>query len=401
MRILQLTNKVPWPPNDGGAIAVLTLSKGFFLHGHQVTVLAMNTDKHHVHSDEIPEHLRQQIDFRLVDVSARITPYGVLRNLLFSDLPYHAERFLSEDYNRALIRLLDEEYFDVIQLEGLYLCPYIPLIREHSKALIAYRAHNIEYEIWQRTERLAKGFRKIYLKLLSGRLRKFERSFLNKYDVLVPITDRDGAILDQMGNTKNRHTSQAGIDLSTLVPTAKGLEYPSLFYIGALDWGPNQEGLLWFLKYCWPRILQNHPGLKFYVAGRNAPAWLEARLKTAGLVYLGEVDDAHRFMSSKAIMLVPLFSGSGMRVKIVEGMALGKAIISTSIGCEGIPAKDRETVLIADDADSFVRAVAELAANKSLFDKLCKQAVDLIRVKFDNLAIVGSLIDFYKQHLHD
>lgn len=401
MRILQLTNKVPWPPNDGGAIAVLTLSKGFFLHGHQVTVLAMNTDKHHVHSDDIPEHLRQQIDFRLVDVPARIMAWGLLTNLLFSDLPYHAGRFLSEDYSRALIRLLDEEHFDVIQLEGLYLCPYIPLIRKHSKALVAYRAHNIEHEIWQRTERLAKGFRKIYLKLLSRRLKKFELSFLNEYDVLVPITDRDGAMLDKMGNTKNRHTSQTGIDLSTLVPTAKELEYPSLFYIGSLEWGPNLEGLIWFLEQCWPKIRRTHPDLRFYVAGRNAPGWLEGRLKAEHVVFLGEIENAYRFMNSKAIMLVPLFSGSGMRIKIVEGMALGKAIISTSIGCEGIPAKDRETVLIADDADSFVWAVDELVANKSLFDKLCKQAVDLIRVQFDNLAIVGSLIDFYKQHLHD
>jgi len=401
MKILQLTNKVPWPAKDGGAIAILTLSKGFFLHGHQVTVLAMNTEKHHIYAEDIPENIAEQVDIRLVDVPARISGWGIVKNLLFSNLPYTAQRFLHEDYSNALIRLLKSDSFDVIQLEGLYLCPYIPLIRRHSKALIAYRAHNIEHEIWQRTAAMVGGIRKMYYRILVHRLKKFEKTWMNQYDVLVPITDRDGQLLDELGNTKCRHTSQTGIDLSQLVPTAKELEYPSLFYIGALDWGPNQEGLFWFLRYCWPKIQQQHPQVKFYVAGRNAPQWMKERLIQSGLVYLGEVDDAHRFMSSKAVMLVPLFSGSGMRVKIVEGMALGKAIVSTTIGCEGIPAQDHESVLIADDVDGFVRAVNELVTNKVLFDKICKNAVGLIRDKYNNMAIVGSLIDFYKQQLHD
>lgn len=400
MRILQLTNKVPWPPTDGGTIATLALSKGFFLLGNQVSILAMCTEKHHTRLDEIPEHLAAQIDFNLVEVPAKISFPGALSNLLFSNLPYIATRFISEDYSRALIRLLDEKEFDVIQLEGLYLCPYIPLIRKHSKALIAYRAHNIEHEIWDRSKRLAGGFQRIYLALLTKRLRKFELSYLNEYDVLVSITERDGAMLDKLGNTKLRITSQTGIDLSTLVPTAKDLEFPSLFHIGSLEWGPNQEGLLWFINDVWPLIHQKYPELKFYIAGRNAPGWLAQRLKLANVVFLGEIEDAYQFMNSKAIMIVPLRSGSGMRIKIVEGLALGKAIVSTSIGVEGIAAENREHILIANEPQEFVEAVGELIEKKELYKKLCKNAVQFIRDKFDNLAIVSSLIDFYNKQLN-
>jgi len=159
--------------------------------------------------------------------------------LLFSRLPYNAERFVSDEYSVELIKLLAEKNFDVIQLEGLYLCPYIPVIRKHSKALIAYRAHNIEYEIWERTATLSKGFRSHYLRNLSKRIKRFEISYLNSYDILIPITDRDGKILDSLGNTKPHHTSQTGIDFASLVPTAKKLEFPSLFHIGALDWAPK------------------------------------------------------------------------------------------------------------------------------------------------------------------
>ncbi|WP_163717057.1 glycosyltransferase family 4 protein [Mangrovibacterium lignilyticum] len=401
MRILQLTNKNPWPPTDGGAIATLTLSKGFFLLGNQVTILAMNTAKHYTLLEEIPEHLAAQIDFKLVDVPAKITFTGAVNNLLFSDLPYIAARFISEDYSLALIRLLQEQEFDVIQLEGLYLCPYIPLIRKHSKALVAYRAHNIEHEIWDRSRKLSVGFRRLYLAMLTRRIKKFGMSYLNEYDVLVSITERDGEFLDKLGNIKPRITSQTGIDLSSLVPTAKDLEFPSLFHIGSLEWGPNQEGLLWFLNECWPLIYRKYPELKFYVAGRNAPHWLETKLKMANVVFLGEIEDAYQFMNSKAVMMVPLRSGSGMRIKIVEGLALGKAIVSTKIGVEGIAANDHEHILIANEPHEFLDAVSELIENKELYKKLCKNAVQFIREKFDNLAIVSSLIDFYKKQLDD
>lgn len=400
MRILQLTNKTPWPPTDGGAIATLTLSKGFFLLGNQVTILAMNTEKHATTMEDIPEHLAAQIRFKLVDVPAKITFWGALGNLLFSDLPYNATRFISEEYSNALIKLLDEEEFDVIQLEGLYLCPYIPLIRKHSKAVIAYRAHNIEHEIWERTKQVASGFHRLYLTLLAKRIKKFGLSYLNAYDVLVSITDRDGEYLDRIGNVKPRITSQTGIDLSSLVPTAKDLEFPSIFHIGSLEWGPNQEGLLWFLKECWPLITKKYPEVTFYVAGRNAPQWLASKLrKITNVVFLGEIDDAYQFMNSKAIMMVPLRSGSGMRIKIVEGMALGKAIVSTTIGVEGIAATNREQILIANEPTEFLQAVTELIEDKELYKKICKNAVEFICDKFDNLAIASSLIDFYKEQL--
>ncbi len=399
MRILQLTNKVPWPPIDGGAIATLTLSKGFFLLGHQVTILAMSTDKHNTRIDEIPEHLTNQIGFNLVEVPAKITFGGAFINFLFSDLPYIATRFMDEDYSRELIRILKSQQFDVIQLEGLYLCPYIPLIRQYSKALIAYRAHNIEHEIWSRSKKLAGGFKRIYLAMLTQRLKKFEMSYLNEYDVLVSITERDGQVLDYLGNNKPRITSQTGIDLSTLVPTAKDLEFPSLFHIGSLEWGPNQEGLLWFIDKCWPLIHKQYPELKFYIAGRNAPQWLEHRLQMENVVFLGEIEDAYQFMNSKAVMIVPLRSGSGMRIKIVEGLALGKAIVSTSIGVEGIAATDRENILIANNPNEFLKAISELIENKELYKTICKNGVQFIREKFDNLSIVSSLIKFYKKQI--
>ena len=398
MRILQLMNKVPWPPKDGGAIACLNMTKGFSMLGHEVTVLSMNTSKHHIRIKDMPADLRSKADFRLVEVPASINWFEATLNLLFSRLPYNAQRFISDEFSHELAKLLTEKSFDVIQLEGLYLCPYIPVIRKYSKALIAYRAHNIEYEIWERTATLSEGFRSKYLRNLSKRIKRFEVSYLNSYDLLVPITDRDGIILDKLGNTKPRHTSQTGIDFASLVPTARKLEFPSLFHIGALDWAPNQEGLIWFFNQCWPKIHQENPDLKFYLAGRNAPEWFERIIKLDGVEYLGEINDAYDFINSKAVMVVPLFSGSGMRIKIIEGMALGKPIVTTDIGTEGIPTENGKNILIANEADRFTEAITQLINDRELSNRIGKSAIGFIQEKFDNLSQAEALVEFYKQH---
>ena len=399
MKILQVTNKVPYPVKDGGAIACMNLARGFSLLGHDVTILAMNTVKHHITLTEIPESVKELAEFKLVNVPAKISPVSALLNLLFSRKPYNATRFISNDFSIELKKVLQENEFDVIQLEGLYVCPYIPVIREHSKALVIYRAHNIEHEIWSRTAVMAHGLEKWYLKDLSRRIKHFEVQILNKYDLLVPITGRDGAILNKLGNKKPMHVSQTGIDSSVLIPNSKNLKHPTLFHIGSLEWSPNQEGLIWFFENCWDAIREKYPDLQFFIAGRNAPPWFQKMINLPNVVFKGEVVDAYEFMNSKSIMVVPLFSGSGMRIKIIEGMALGKPIVTTSVGTEGISTTSGVNIVITEDAAGFVESISRLIEDREFFNKIGKNAIEYIHENFDNLSSAGALIEFYKKHI--
>ena len=399
MKILQVTNKVPYPVKDGGAIATMNLTRGFALLGHEITVLSMNTQKHHIDISEIPESIKDWAEFRLVDVPAKISFFSAFLNFVFSIKPYNAIRFISNKFSEELVNLLQRKQFDIVQLEGLYVCPYIPVIQKNTDAKIVYRAHNIEYEIWERSSRLSSGVVHFYLKNLSKRIRRFEKSMINTYDLLVPITERDGRILEEMGNKKPMHVSPTGIDTTALIPHSKNLEHPSLFHIGSLEWSPNQEGLIWFIEKSWPKIHKKFPELKFYIAGRNAPEWLIRKFDAPNIEFIGEVPDAYEFMNSKSIMVVPLFSGSGMRIKIIEGMALGKPIISTLIGTEGISTTSGKNILIANNEDEFTDAVSKLIADKSTFQEISRNAIEYIHEKFDNLALAGALSGFYKKHI--
>jgi len=399
MKILQITNKVPYPVKDGGAIACMNLTRGFSLLGHQVTILAMNTLKHNITLVEIPESVKELAEFKLVNVAARISPVSALLNLVFSNKPYNATRFISDTFAQELKKILQENEFDVVQIEGLYVCPYIPVIRANSKAKIIYRAHNIEHEIWSRTAIMAHGFEKYYLRNMSKRIKKFEIQTLNKYDLLVPITGRDEAILDKLGNKKPSHVSQTGIDSSVLIPNSKNLKHPTLFHIGSLEWSPNQEGLIWFFENCWDAIRERYPDLQFYVAGRNAPPWFQKLLNLPNVVFKGEVADAYEFINSKSIMVVPLFSGSGMRIKIIEGMALGKPIVTTPVGTEGISTTSGENIIVVTNVEGFVQSISDLIEDREYFDKISKNAIEYIHENFDNLSSAGALIEFYKKHI--
>lgn len=399
MNILQVTNKVPYPTKDGGAIACMNLTRGFSLLGHRVTVLAMNTAKHNISLDEIPEAVKDLADFKLVDVAAKIHAVSAISNLIFSRKPYNAVRFISKDFKSELRNILQKTDFDVVQLEGLYVCPYISVIRKNSKAKIVYRAHNIEHEIWDRTAINSKPLTKWYLKILTKRIKKFEKRLLNDYDLIVPITERDSINLNMLGNTKPSHVSQTGIDSSVLIPNSKNLEHPSLFHIGSLEWTPNQEGLVWFIEKCWPAIHEKYADLKFYIAGRNAPVWLQKKLELPNVIFEGEVADAYSFMNSKSIMVVPLNSGSGMRIKVIEGMALGKPIVSTKVGTEGILTTSGKNIVVAENNIDFINSISELIENRQYFDDISKNAIEFIHENFDNLSSASALIEFYKSHI--
>jgi len=402
MQILFVSNKMPFPPKDGGSIATFQHVWGLASLGQHVTVLSLNTKKHNVDISQIPSEITDKITFKPYNLDTSLSAFDALKNLFFSSMPYNAERFVSEGFEKYLIEVLQEQEYDIIQLEGLYLCPYIETIRKYSKALISFRAHNIEHEIWKRRlEREKNHMKGRYLKLLTNRLQVFEKSFVDKYDMLIPITQRDAKCFVEFGNTKPMLVSPTGIDPDKYVPQTHLIQYPSVFHLGALDWFPNQEGLLWFLRNVWRYISKDFTELKFYIAGRNAPKWLIDEFKKfRNIVFVGEVDDAHEFLNKHSILVVPLLSGGGMRVKVIEGMALSKTIISTPIGVEGIPVTVGKDVLIASSPDEFMYCIEKLISNQDLCEEIGTNALAFVRQNFDSNVLAQELLDFYKKQLN-
>jgi glycosyltransferase involved in cell wall biosynthesis len=330
-----------------------------------------------------------------LDLSIR--PVEAIINL-FSSASYHVQRFISNAFSDKLISILQNDTYDIVQCETLYLSPYLPVIRAHSKAKIVLRAHNIEHLIWQRVAAITRNpLKKIYLKYLAAKLERYELKVLSQYDGVTAITSTDAAFITKFAGATPVTDIPFGIDISKfLIPQNIAEEFPSLFHIGAMNWMPNEEGMNWFLKQVWPQVHTRFPDLKFYVAGRAMPDWL-LNLKTKNVEVVGEVDDAATFIASKAIEVVPLFSGSGIRIKIIEGMALGKAIVSTTIGAEGIRATHAKDIMLADTADNFAEAISRCVQDAAFCRQLGDNARQLIHRHHNNADLMRKLTDFYKK----
>ena len=374
---------------------MLNMTKGFHKLGHEVYLLCLNTSKHYVKPEDIPPVFKQITGFTSININTDIRPVGAALNLVFTRKSYHISRFYSKNFEVALIGILKSNEFDVVQIEGLHMCLYIDIIRKHTNAKIALRAHNLEYLIWDRlADNERNPLKRFYLDILTKRLLKFEIHAIKKVDYVIPITAIDADVFREIDSNAPIFVSPTGLDLDTYVIDKSKREWPGIFHLGALNWMPNIQAIEWFLKEIWPIIHTQFPKVKFYVAGRNMPEWLR-KLDKVGVQAIGEVDNAIDFMNSKSIMVVPLLSGSGMRIKIIEGMAMGKIIVSTSIGAEGIDYQEDENIIIADKAEDFASSIIKCINNPEFAKRIGNRAALTARNLYSDTVLVEKLVAFY------
>ena len=397
MNILQITKKFPWPVKDGEVIGIFNLTRGFSEQGHQVTVLSLNTKKHYFPPDKLPAEICKLAEFIAVDIDTTIKPLDAFRNL-FTDKSYNIERFYSKTFEDKIAETLTKGSFDVILLEGIYLMRYIDVIRKHTKTKVLLRPQNVEFVIWERLyETESNWLKRQYLHILAIRMKTFELNNINLADIVVTVSETDLGIFTEYGLKLPATSVPTGYVFDTL-PEITAKEENAVAFIGGMDWMPNREGVEWFINKVWPIVLSQLPDAKFYLAGRNFPAEIR-NLKVKGLVVVGEVEDAREFILSKSISIVPLFAGSGMRVKIVEAMALGRAVISTSVGAESLKYTDGGDILIADDAAVFANAVVKMLSDRHQRIALGKKAQQLVLDVYDNRKICKTILDFSKPYL--
>ena len=373
------------------------LIEGLIRVGQHVKVLALNTNKYSVNPDDIPDDYRRKTGIELSYIDLSVKPVPAFLNL-FTTRSYHVERFKSKDFEKKLIDVLNSTRFDIIQIELLYMSPYIETIRKYSKAKIILRAHNIEHLIWMRLAETEKNpFKKLYLRHLAETLKIYEFHISGQYDGIVPITKKDAAFFESVTQTPV-HPVSFGIKIDHSIKRNSENTENALFHIGAMNWMPNEEGIRWFLNEVWPSLHKQLPGIKLYLAGRKMPNWL-VQLKIDNVIVEGEVPDAGEFIRPRAISIAPLLSGSGIRVKIIESMSLGKTVVSTSVGAEGINYTDKKNILIADTPEEFTSAIAYLYNNPRYAEEMGRNARELVRQDHDIEKIIGQLLAFYQEIL--
>ena len=395
MKILLLCNKPPYPASEGGPMAMNSIITGLLDAGHHVKILAVNSEKFNVKESDIPEDYKKKTGIELIDVDLSVKPMNAFLNL-FTKKSYHVERFISDDFKARLIEVLDKEQFDIVQLEMLYMAPYVDVIRAHSKAMIVLRAHNVEHKIWERIAKETQSpLKRWYINHLAKTLKEYELNALETVDGIAAITHKDAAFF-------RKYSSKPVIDIpfgvypEEFTPKYEIEGKPKFYHIGSMNWMPNEEGIRWFINEVLPKTVEKVYDFVYHLAGRNMPEWLTT-MKDPHIDVVGEVPDAKAFVANNDVAIVPLLSGSGIRIKIIESMAMGKTVITTRVGAEGILYDEDVNIIIAENKAKMVEAIRSINENPQIAVTIGQAARRLVEETYDNRKIIARLLMFYEQ----
>lgn len=395
MKVLVLTNKVPYPANDGSSIAMASIIDGLIKNKAEVSVLSINTKKHFKSDADTAQELPQEIQLYKVYHNTSVKPGSALVNLLTGEA-YHVSRFYIRAYAKKLTQLLRENTFDIIQLEGLTMAVYLKEIRKHSQAKVVLRAHNVEHKIWQRhLKNESKGLKAEYLKIQTRRLANFEKKALNQVDGILPITEEDAGILKSLtSSTIPMLSLPCGIDVLNKKPCLHEGHTVDLAYLASFDWMPNVQGVEWFMNKVWPIVQKLRPETTFKLGGRHMPP-LFKNYEHKGVQLHSDVNSMKEFICAGRLIIVPLLAGSGMRIKVIENMALGKCQVSTSIGAEGVKINPGTNILLADEPEEFARHIVNMLKDDVQRKYIQKEARKTIEEHYSNQNLGAKLCSFY------
>lgn len=248
--------------------------------------------------------------------------------------------------------------------------------------------HNVEAEIFQRHAARAKGLQRLVWSDQSRKMRRFEAETLRRYDGVIAVSERDRKVLQQEYGLRSVDAIDTGVDLEFFSASEPAADPPAdggtVVFVATMSWAANVEGIHYLLDEVWPALVKARPRMRAIIVGRNPPASLTEKVRSRGLAVTltGFVDDIRPYVAQSDIYVIPLQVGSGTRIKAFEAMAMGRPVVSTSLGVEGLPVADREHFLRGDTADDFASAILSLLDDRSLRARLAQAARHLVEDRF-------------------
>lgn len=390
MRILQLTKKFPFPRKDGEAWAVLALAEGLSNSGAIMDLFSISPENHIKENESLDGLKRTNIYNQIHLTEADTNPRRLTALLnIFSTKSYHEERYDIKNVANALSVFVKDKSYDCIIAETVFMMSFAMRIKGMTNVIL--RAHNIEHLIWHRYA-IRKGYVKAkYFKLQSERLKRYELDMMNKADAILPLSSYDNDLIhDRLGIKTKSMVAPIGMPtLDQVIKEKDGLPL-IIGFIGSLDWRPNAEGIKWFIEEVWPLIFDSDREVRFMIAGRSGGD-LEKFRSVDGVAVVGEVEDSNQFIRALDILVAPILSGSGTRVKILQSLSIGVPVVATTMAMEGLELHDNKEILVADAPSEWAKAIDQLADNLELWLSISKGGQSYLK-RNHNVLSIGSAV---------
>ena len=396
MKILFLSPTVPFPLTDGGRIRVYNLLKQI-AQKSDVTLLALETQP--TDADGVVELQALGVQVHLVPNAPTLPPvsFSTLLKAFFKRQPITVARYDVPAYRRKLRELLGNETFDLVHYEMFHTAQF------HTETDLpgVLSQQNVDSAIWRRLcSETANPFYKFAYWTQQLAFQRYERVLSPKFDAVTCTSDIDAAVFEQYCSTDAIEIIPNGVDITHYQPDFAAEAPAHLIYIGSMDWYPNEDAVAFFTDEVFPRIQEKVPDVKFSIVGGNPSGRVQKLAERDGVVVTGRVPEIKPYFAEATVFVVPLRIGSGTRLKILEALAMGKAIVSTSVGAEGLDLKNGEEIFIADEPDAFADAVTQLLTDAELRRRIGENGRARVEQDYDWRRIGEKLHILYTQILH-
>jgi sugar transferase (PEP-CTERM/EpsH1 system associated) len=383
VRILWLKTELLHPVDKGGKIRTYQMLKEL-KRDHHITYLTLDDGSAPPSAAEQASEYCQE----LIRIPHRTTAkfsaafYSELASNLLSSLPYAIKKYISARMRAELVKLVNEQRFDVVVCDFLAPAGNVPANLSCPTVLFQ---HNVEAMIWRRHFEVQKNAaKKTFLRGQWRKMQKFEAAMCRQFDAVVAVSVEDRDLMKREYNVQNVYDIPTGVDVDFFRPSGRITAEPThLVFTGSMDWLPNEDGIRYFTEEIMPLVRREVPAVKLTVVGRDPyPALLELSKRDSSIVVTGRVEDVRPYMEKASGYIVPLRIGGGTRLKIYEAMAMEQAVVSTTIGAEGLPVKNGEELILADTNEAFASAVVKILREPEFARQLGQNAATTVREKF-------------------
>jgi len=382
MNILVLTPYIPYPPHFGGSVRIYHLIRQL-AHCHQVHLLSYCEDGGAGDPRGVEPFCRSVTLVRR-EVARKRRQQALS---LFSAQSFQWRFHYSRAMQAAIDRVAREQRIDLILVEFSQMAGF----RFPAGITLALDEHNVEFDVLDRMAAREGGWlRRFYNRREAAKFRREEVSAARRAALTLVTSDRDGELLRRHAPDVRTAVITNGVDCDHFARPPGARQPDKAVFVGATHYFPNEDGVLYFLREMQARICAVRPGFGLTVVGGNPPPSLLA-CQSARVNVTGYVADVRPFMWDASVFVVPLRMGGGTRFKVVEAMAAGVPVVSTRLGAEGIPAIDGRDLLLADDPETFARAVVRVLTDDALAAKLANNGLEFVRQHFDWSVIGGKL----------
>jgi len=393
MKILQISPMIPVPPDNGGKIGIYGITKGLADIGHEIDFVTL------LKKENKAESIKKMNEFcipHILDLTAENSIWGAFKNL-FSKVPYNISKYHQKEIAVYTLALLKKKKFDIVHIDGLHLGWLVSVIKNEYNIPVVLRQHNVEMKIMERYADTASNFlTKIYSRIQYYKFKNYEPWLIEKFDKVIMITAKDENCIKSFNQNIYTEVISVGVEKKFLEFSKNMVEENSIVHIGNLDWPPNYDSLQWFLSEIFPLILARNKKIKLYIYGGGKGIKIPAHLKE-NIFNKGFVVDLWEDLLSKKVAVVPLRIGSGIRIKIIEMLAAGLPMVSSSVGVEGIKCENDKQIILADDAEKFSDAVLFLLNNSSKCNSLIENGKNLVVENYTWEIIARQFENSYKQ----